>query len=273
MPSKIGSNDIVMPKTNIPIITLLTDFGTQDTFVAEMKGQILSRLATAILVDISHAVPAYDIEKGAFMIHAVYSSYPKGTIHVVVVDPGVGGDRKPIIVKALGQYFVGPDNGLFTLIANMDKQYCAYEITVRAPISATFHGRDLFAPTAALIASNSSLNALGTPLSAIYLLKSLIAHKNKTHTWEGKVISCDRFGNLTTNIPGKVLLKMKNPCLKIGRRKITHFSKTFITAKENQIGAIINSQGFIEIILPGQSAQAKFAIQIGTRVFLSSNSQ
>ncbi|MCK5242428.1 SAM-dependent chlorinase/fluorinase [bacterium] len=259
-----------MSKRRIQIITLLTDFGTQDTYVAEMKGTILSQAPAATIVDISHAVSPFAIEKAARMLPAVLRAFPGGTIHVVVIDPGVGGKRKPIIVASQGQYFIGPDNGLFTLLVEKEMNSCAYEIKISKPISTTFHGRDVFSPVAAQLALGQPVSKLAKPILKIVKLTGLQARKISSGVWEGKTVFCDHFGNIATNIPGKALEQIKHPCLMVGRKKITNFQKTFCTGKSRQLGVIINSEGYLEIMIPKQSAQKKLALRSKNRVILSS---
>ena len=144
-------------KAGAPRITLLTDFGTADYFVGAVKGAILSVNPQAVIVDITHEIPPQDIEAGAFTLLAAYKTFPAGTIHVAVVDPGVGSARRPIIVRANEQFFVGPDNGLFTYIYDREPSHRTFHVTAekyfRPNRSSTFHGRDIFAPVAAALSN------------------------------------------------------------------------------------------------------------------------
>ena len=176
-------------------ITLLTDFGTADYFVGAMKGAILSINPQAVIVDITHEIPAQDVAAGAFTLLAAFDTFPEGTVHVAVVDPGVGSERRPIVVSAGNHLFVGPDNGIFTYIYERDSSFEAVHITdekyFRNPVSTTFHGRDIFAPVAAALSTGSDPAALGPQiLDPIRLFKSM----------EPQIIHIDRFGNLITNI-------------------------------------------------------------------------
>ena len=150
---------------SLPVITLLTDFGTADYFVGAVKGAILSVNPSAIVVDITHEIPPQDIEAGAFTLLAAYKTFPAGTIHVVVIDPGVGSTRRPIIVSANEQFFVGPDNGLFTYIYDREPSHRIFHVTsdryFRPEPSSTFHGRDIFAPVAAALSKGVVLKSLG----------------------------------------------------------------------------------------------------------------
>jgi hypothetical protein len=147
-----------------PILTLTTDFGLSDHYVGSMKGVILGICPRAQLVDISHQVSPYAIAEGAFLIGQAYRSFPRGTVHVVVVDPGVGSDRRPILTEAAGQYFVAPDNGVLALIFAREKhkvRLISNQRYFRQPVSRTFHGRDIFAPVAAHLASGVAPSRMG----------------------------------------------------------------------------------------------------------------
>jgi len=253
-----------------PIITLLTDFGTQDSFVAEMKGVILSQVPHVQLIDITHEIPAFDIEKAAHILNQACWAFPEGTIHLAVVDPGVGSERKPIILQVQGHYFVGPDNGLFSLIAQRDKRIYIYEIIkINKKVSLTFHGRDIFAPVAAELARGHFLKRLGRPINSIVRLADISAKQLRGNKWEGKIASIDRFGNMATNIPGQILKKFKKPCMIVGKKKITSFPKTFCYGKPNQPGVIVNSEGYLEIMIPKKSAQKQLELKKGQKVVLA----
>ncbi|MEO0226149.1 MAG: SAM-dependent chlorinase/fluorinase, partial [candidate division WOR-3 bacterium] len=146
------------------IITLLTDFGQKDWFVAAMKGEILKINPQVRIIDITHEIQPHNIKSAAFVLWSVYKNFPKQTIHTVVVDPGVGTDRRPIVVKTDDYYFVGPDNGVFSYIFH-NEHYYAYQIKIRKRLSKTFHGRDLFAPVAALISKRIKISRIAQPLS------------------------------------------------------------------------------------------------------------
>src|SRR6266478_4986354 len=159
------------------IITLLTDFGTQDYFVGAMKGVILSTNPAARIVDLTHDIPPQDIHAGAFNLLAVYKDFPRGTIHVAVVDPGVGSNRRPILIECAHQIFVGPDNGLFSWICEREGNWRAHHLTnqefLHQPTSKTFHGRDVFAPVAAALSNGARPEEVGPVLDAIVELESL----------------------------------------------------------------------------------------------------
>lgn len=182
------------------IITFLSDFGVGDWFVAAVKGEILKIAPTARIVDITHNIRPYDVQGAAFVLSAVYRDFPRGSIHLSVVDPGVGGGRKPIIVQSQGHSFVGPDNGIFSRI--YDKSSIVYEIKIDVKTSITFHARDIFGPTAARLAKGTSASRLGK------IQKAYVAHQTKAPVRRksvifGEIAYVDHFGNCITNIPNR----------------------------------------------------------------------
>ncbi|MCD4812603.1 SAM-dependent chlorinase/fluorinase [bacterium] len=258
------------PARKIPVITVMSDFGHNDGYVAEMKGAILSRIQCVQLVDITHEIPAFDIETGARMLAQTFSRFPLGTVHLAVVDPGVGGGRKCLVVYNHGHYFIGPDNGLFTLIAHPLKKAQIFSIKkISGPgISATFHGRDVFAPAAAGVASGMSPLEFAIPIKTLITLKNLEPLRTGTHKWLGKIIKIDHFGNAISNFPARLLNKMNKPVLLIKDKKIIHRYRTFVDGAPGKPGMIINSDQLVEIILPGESAGKTLDIVKGEPVIL-----
>jgi S-adenosylmethionine hydrolase len=184
-----------------PIITLLTDFGTADGYVGEIKGVLLTRVPDAELVDITHDVPPQDVESARLTLARTWRRFPPGTIHLVVVDPGVGSARAGLAVASDGRFLVGPDNGALSpalLVAGVR----AVALLVPPGASATFHGRDVFAPAAAELARGVSLDALGTDIEAPVVRRTPEAHRLDDGTVQGQVIAVDRFGNAITNLVG-----------------------------------------------------------------------
>jgi len=180
------------------IITFLSDFGADDWFVAAVKGEILKIASAARIIDITHNIRPYDVPGAAFVLSAVYRDFPGGSVHLSVVDPGVGGERKPIIVQSQGHLFVGPDNGIFSRI--YDESSRVYEIKVNVKTSVTFHARDIFGPTAARLAKGISASSLGN------IHKAYVAHETKAPVRRksiiyGEITYVDHFGNCITNIP------------------------------------------------------------------------
>src|ERR1700694_3990292 len=184
------------------IITLLTDFGSQDYFVGAVKGAILSINPQVIIVDITHEIPPQDIEAAAFNLLATYKDFPAATIHVAVVDPGVGSARKPILIECGEQFFVGPDNGIFSWICEREGDFRAIHLTnedfFRHPVSATFHGRDIFAPVAAALSTGVAITEFGQKVGDYVRLDPLRPVAASDGSIEGRVIHIDRFGNCIT---------------------------------------------------------------------------
>lgn len=180
------------------IVTFLSDFGTNDWFVASVKGEILRINPGVRIVDITHDIEPYDISGAAFVLFAVFRNFPKDSIHLSVVDPGVGSDRKPIIVKSQGHFFVGPDNGIFSRIYDASSR--VYEIKVDSKASATFHARDIFGPTAARLAGGTTLSRLGK-IHREYVVNQISGPTRRKSVVFGEIAYVDHFGNCITNIP------------------------------------------------------------------------
>ena len=242
-------------------ITLLTDFGTTDYFVGAMKGVILSINPQAVIADITHEIPAQDVAAGAFMLLAAYDTFPAGTIHVAVVDPGVGSERRSIIVSAGNHLFVGPDNGIFTYIYDRDPSFDAYHITAtryfRRPVSATFHGRDIFAPVAAALSNGVDPSSLGPRISDPVRL-SIPAGP--------QIIHIDRFGNLITNITRDQFTEGSR--LSVNGRVISAFRNFFgeNVGETDEPFAIWGSTGFLEIAINGGSAAEILRVKRGDQI-------
>jgi S-adenosylmethionine hydrolase len=261
---------------SLPVITLLTDFGTADYFVGAVKGAILSVNPSAIIADITHEIPPQDIAAGAFTLLAAYKTFPAGTIHVAVVDPGVGSARRSIIVSANEQFFVGPDNGLFTYIYDREPAHQIFHITsdryFRPEPSSTFHGRDIFAPVAAALSNGVAPEEFGTLIDDEVLLaqslKPVVQNDGKVRA---RIIHIDRFGNCITNITRDLVDGKKQPALLIKRRLIRTF-KTFYAdeiGSPNEPFAIWGSAGFLEISMNGQSAAQKLRAKRADVVILN----
>ncbi len=180
------------------IITFLSDFGTVDWFVAAVKGEMLKVNPGASIVDITHNIKPYDVRGAAFVLSSVFKNFPKGTVHLSVVDPGVGSERKPLIVQAHGHFFVGPDNGLFSRI--YEKASKVYEIKVNVRMSSTFHARDIFGPAAARLAGGTSAQILGKRCKE-YVCHETAQLRKKKKILSGEIVYIDHFGNCITNIP------------------------------------------------------------------------
>ena len=248
------------------VITLLTDFGTADYFVGAVKGAILSVNPQAIIADITHEVPPQDIHSAAFTLLAAYKTFPAGTIHVAVVDPGVGSARRPIIVSAGGHFFVGPDNGLFTYIYDRELMSRIFHVTAekyfRQPPSTTFHGRDIFAPVAAALSKGVEVEAFGSVIVDAVRLDSLVPEV-KDGQVEGRIIHIDRFGNCITNITRDVF-DVGN--LVINGETISKIREYYADSDRNEVFAIWGSAGFLELSINGASAAQKLKIKTGDRI-------
>lgn len=230
------------------IITLTTDFGNRDHYVGSMKGVIYSINPDAKIADITHQIPAHDVFSAAFTLRGFIPYFPEGTIHVLVVDPGVGSARKPIVLQADEQFYVGPDNGVFTYVILQSKSYRAYEISnpkyFLRRVSFTFHGRDIFAPAAAHLSLGVSIEGLGKRL-----LHPLMLEISEPDIGEseivGEVIFEDTFGNLITNIPASIV--DSDSRLHVCDFVINGVSKSYSQASEGELLAVIGSSGFVEL--------------------------
>jgi len=252
------------------IITLITDFGKESHYIAAMKGVILSICPEAKIVDITHNISPQDIEEAAFILDQTYQSFPKGTIHTVVVDPGVGTVRKPLIVKTSDYFFITPDNGVLAYVFKKYKKTDVYEASNknfwRRDVSSTFHGRDIFAPVAAHLASGVKIEELGT-IASDYQTGSTPDVKINDNEVIGKVVYTDRFGNCITNIPADIL-KSDNIEIKIKDISIEGLSKTFSSVPENKSLAYTGSSGLLEIGINMGSAEKILGITRGTEVIV-----
>ena len=244
-----------------PIITLLTDFGTQDYFVGAMKGVILSRNWNAQIVDITHEIPPQDIQTGAFNLLSTYRDFPRGTIHVAVVDPGVGSDRRALVVDCGGRLFVGPDNGLFSWICEREGEWRAHALTetrfFRRPVSHTFHGRDIFAPVAAALSLGQEPHEFGPAVKDIVHLEPLEPNLRDDQTIAGRIIHIDRFGNCITNVTNQMLASRRGPTawkISLNGQEINSFHSFFAAAVANEIFCTTGSAGFLEISVRNASA-------------------
>jgi S-adenosylmethionine hydrolase len=260
------------------IITLLTDFGTQDYFVAAMKGVILSRNPHAQIIDITHEVPPQNIRAGAFNLLAAYRDFPAGTIHVAVVDPGVGSDRRAIIMECANQFFVAPDNGLLSWIAQREKKCFVYQVTdktvFRQPVSNTFHGRDIFAPVAAALSTGKTPAELGPLVDSIAQLESLEPKVNDDGRIEGAIIHIDRFGNCITNLTAEHVGGRgadANLKLMVNETLISSVRQFFSdkSGPDGELFMLLGSAGFIEIAARNASAAAILNARSGQSLALT----
>ena len=266
------------PRPRVRVITLLTDFGSADYFVGAVKGVILSINPDACIVDVTHEIPPQDIAAGAFNLLAAYGSFPAGTIHIAVVDPGVGSARRPIIVTAVEQFFVGPDNGIFGYVIKREPDARVFYITnekyFRASVSATFHGRDVFAPVAAALSAGLDPMEFGVEIHDYALLESLSPEKVKNGNLRARIIHVDHFGNCITNLTqGDLTPRMieSGAHLKVKGREIKTFRRFFsdATAGNDQLFAIWGSAGFLELASTNKSAAKLLKAGRGETVLVS----
>jgi S-adenosylmethionine hydrolase len=238
------------------IITLLTDFGTADGYVGEMKGVLASGAAGASLVDVAHDLAPHDVDGARY-----WRRFPVGTVHVVVVDPGVGGDRAALAVESEGRFLVGPDNGVLSPALLHAGMRCV-ALPIPAGASATFHGRDVFAPAAAELAQGIALDALGEPLAEPIVRRTPEATRRDDGAVVGVVIAIDRFGNAVTN-----LMAWRGGVIVLGERRLT-LSRAYADAAPGMPVALVGSSGLVEIALREGNAANALGLARGSAVVL-----
>ena len=254
-----------------PIITLTSDFGEADYFVAAMKGVILGVNPAVEVVDLTHLIPAHDIYAAAFTLMCCYRDFPNGTIHVVVVDPGVGSERKPILVMADDYNFIGPDNGVFSYIYQQNHINRVVHLTAehyfRQPVSNTFHGRDVFAPCAAYVSKLVDWRMMGEEVSNPVRFNTPAPVVSEKQI-KGSIIHVDRFGNLISNITASELDEkyLVAARIRVGSHEVARVLKNFSEANPNELFAYFGSAGFLEIGSPKQSAARMTEARRGTEV-------
>jgi hypothetical protein len=248
------------------MITLITDFGTTDPYAGIMKGVILSENPSASIIDITHGIPPQDVDSAAYCIYSAYRFFPAGSIHVVVVDPGVGSSRSIIAVSMAGHFFLAPDNGVLGLLLSTGR--VDFITTVEnekyflKPVSRTFHGRDIFAPVAAHLSKGLPIDRLGTEIKKdqTFFVDLRVPYQAESGELVGEVIHVDRFGNLITNIDYFLIRKTfdsvndRNLEIIIGGHQISGLSVCYQDAEPQSLLAITGSMGFIEISINGGNA-------------------
>jgi len=302
-----------------PLITFTSDYGLEDEYVGSVKGVLLGLCPEAVVIDVTHFIEPQDVDEAAWVLKAAFGSFPDGTVHLAVVDPGVGGPRRAIAARTTRGFWVGPDNGIFSGVFDLDGPAAVVEIdrkrflrpsastTAPRPIaalaSATFDGRDLFAPAAAWLANGRPLRALGRPMTkwvrlsdetprVIRVLGSTTGSAATSKSGEGgeggrktrrregfrlqgRVVRVDRFGNLITNIAvehlAKVVTAGRTPRLlvSIGRRRVPVF-RYYDEAECGSVGALINSSGYLEIFGTHDSAFERLNVGKGATVLVES---
>ena len=256
-----------------PVVALLTDFGLHDHYVGTMKGVVLSVCPEAALVDITHDISPQDLTVAALELAAAYPYFPPGTVFLVVVDPGVGSSRRAIAAEAGGYYFVGPDNGVFSVVFRQSPPGLVVELKerkyARSTISCTFEGRDRFAPAAGWIARQTSLSAFG-PLVVDYTTLPIPQPTIAERKIRGEVTRIDRFGNLMTNITSEMLESLAIPIVvSIADRQNIPFVRTYAEAGAGELCALVGSSGHVEIALNGSNASERLRAGRGTPVVVS----
>lgn len=243
-----------------PIVTLLTDFGLADSYVAEMKAAILSEATDIRLVDISHQVPPGDIRAAQYLLGRAWRRFPVGTVHVVVVDPGVGSARRAIAVHHQGRFFTGPDNGVLTSVLNQAE---VVELRIPRDASPTFQGRDVFAPAAARLAEGERLAGLGPGL-ANPVRVPMPAPRRENGVVEGEVVYVDRFGTLIANIPGDWVQGAKG--IEVSGKPVGALRRTFADVDSGAFVGFVGSDGLLEIAVRDGSAARKLGVGVGADV-------
>lgn len=266
-----------------PVITLLSDFGLSDSYVGAMKGVISSICPEARVVDITHEAPPQDVLQGAFLLSTAWHFFPSGTVHVSVVDPGVGTERKPLLVRVNDHFFLAPDNGILSLVlpaenaatapfqpyqAAVSPGVEAFALTNSAywlhPVSNTFHGRDIFAP----VAANLLLGI--APVDMGERVEEMVRLAVPQPSWQdgfltGYVLHLDRFGNVVTNIVMRDIAEVSDGIeIEVGKRKISRFSNTY--GDTNELTALIGGQGYLEVALPNGNAALELGVRVQDRV-------
>jgi S-adenosylmethionine hydrolase len=244
-----------------PIITLLTDFGTADGYVAELKGVLYSAAPDVTVVDLSHEVAPQDVESGRLAVARYWRRFPSGTVHMVVVDPGVGSNRAALAVSSDGRFLVGPDNGVLSPSLLLSG---AHAVTLRVPstASATFHGRDVFAPAAAALATGTPIDALGVACLDPVIRRTPEARRGPDGSVIGEVIAVDRFGNAISN-----LIAPRGGRIEVAGRAMP-IVRTYADAGVGDIVALVGSSGFVEIAQREGNAARALALARGTPVTL-----
>ncbi|MBZ5524700.1 MAG: SAM-dependent chlorinase/fluorinase [Acidobacteriia bacterium] len=238
------------------IVTLTTDFGLTEHYVGAMRGVICSINPFARILDITNGVQSFDVLDGAMAISQAYHYFPPYTVHIVVVDPGVGGPRRPLLAIAGQHYFIAPDNGVLSLVYEREERLTVRHITsehyFRQPVSTTFHGRDVFAPVAGYISKGVEMTKFGEEISDYVRFAAPRPRPGGPNSWKGVVLKIDKFGNLITNITARdipQLFEAAPPAFKltIGKAEVTQLRATYSQGAQGEVFAVVGSTGFLEI--------------------------
>lgn len=263
------------------VITLTTDFGLTDEYVGVMKGVILGRASGARIVDLTHGIGHQDIRQAAYIVHAAYRHFPAETVHVIVVDPGVGSMRRIILLATEKHLFLAPDNGVLTLLLE-DKTAQAYEVgcahLYKQPLSTTFHGRDIFAPVAAALANGMPPAETGNmlPISELTALRlPQVAIDPGPQTIQGAVVLIDHFGNLMTNIHrdavGRLFRTTDKITVSIRQHAIHGLATSYSAAPAGALLALFGSRGYVEIAINGGNAAEQLDFSMDDIVRITHN--
>ena len=256
-----------------PLITLTTDFGGADHFTGAMKGVILSIEPRAKIVDITHELRPFEIVEAAFTFGQAWRWFPEKTIHVVVVDPGVGTARRPVLAEAAGHYFIGPDNGLLPM-ALAGTKYDMRQITAEEyflkPVSATFHGRDIFAPVAAHLAAGVPVERFGEKIADEWRTGSFEPVRTGKRVWTGTILKIDRFGNLITNLHIRDFEAVRTRPFELlaGMERLSRLAGTFAEGAVGEPVVIVGSAGYLEVAVNQDSAARRLGVAAGAPVEL-----
>ncbi len=247
-----------------PIIALTSDFGLRDSYVAAMKAVLLRHCPQARLIDVTHLVPRHDILCGSITLERAVDGFPAGTVHLAVVDPGVGTDRRLLVVQINGQFVVCPDNGLITWTWRLHRAAKPFELTWRpAKYSDTFHGRDVLAPVAGMIADGAEISSVARRIDDPVLLD---VHPTGHGEARGCIIQIDHFGNATTNIPYDQLRDQRRIEVRVNGKKIGRLKRTYWDVAPGKPLALIGSSGLLEIAVRDGSAQKDLNVKVGDEV-------
>ncbi|HTW67199.1 MAG TPA: SAM-dependent chlorinase/fluorinase [Bryobacteraceae bacterium] len=262
-----------------PLITLTTDFGLSDHFVGVMKGVILNIQPSAQVIDISHGIRPYEIADGAFTIAQAYRYFPKKTIHVIVVDPGVGSARRPLLAEMAGQYFIAPDNGVLSMVLAREQsgssrpriRHITAERYFLHPVSRTFHGRDVFSPVAAHLAAGIPPAKFGPRIDDFVRVAFDQPEQTGKSTWTGVILKTDHFGNLVTNFAIDQFPAVRTHAfsLLVGVQKIARLALTFSECAPGDPFVLVGSSGYLEIAVSEGSAVQALGCGAGSPVKLT----
>ena len=251
-----------------PMISLLTDFGTRDWFAGVLKGVIAQTCRSQVL-DVTHEIPSGNVSAAAYVLRQSYACFPRGTVHLAVVDPGVGGPRMPIAIQTKNYYFVGPDNGLLSWAAARDGvrqiRRLANEKFRRRPASQTFHGRDIFAPAAAWLSRGEPIARLG-PVAGSIIELPLPPLRPSRGGWEGRIVYIDHFGNAITNIPESHLQGLTRPMVRLKGFRATAILGFYEAVRPGKAVGVVGSTGCLEIAVSQGNAARAFDLKIGDAV-------